>query len=80
MNMTFVGYEVDDSGVIFNFVAVGDGIGASDYFVRLTDAELAAISTPAQLRDTLLVKLRRKVNREGIASKLDSFIGQVLTI
>ena len=79
--MAFVGYEVVDDGIAFRFVCGDPGGGEpSDYYVFMTDAELAAVTTAAQLRTALTTKLGRKLRATGIASKLDSFIGSTITI
>jgi len=75
MQFTFNGYEVLDTSVRFEFRGAD-----ADINIYLSDAELATVNTPAALRTILEAKLRRKVNREGIASKLDAFIGQSVTI
>ena len=86
--MTFVGYEMDKCqgllaapGLYLHFVCANPGPGeVSDYYVIVTDAELAGISTQAALRTLVITKLQRAYRASGIASKLDQFIGQSVTI
>lgn len=81
MILRFEGYEVTDGGITLHFVAPIPPLrGASDYFILLTDAELAGVSTQAQLRTLVMNKLNRKIRATGIATKLDPFIGQTLTV
>lgn len=79
--MTFAGYYVEDAGIRFHFVATNPGPGLeSDYYVFCTDSELAAVSNQGQLQTLLTTKLNRSIRRTGIASKLDPFIGQSITV
>ncbi len=79
--MTFVGYAVEDGGVRMRFVCSNPGGGEpSDYDILLTDAEIAGVSTTAQLRTLVTSKLGRKLRATGFTSKLDPFIGQTVTI
>ena len=78
---TFAGYEVTDAAIVLHFINYAPGAGRdNDYYVSLTDAELAAVSTATQLRDLAIQKLQRKLKASGIAGRLDTFIGQVVTI
>lgn len=80
-DLTFKSYVVDDSGVAMTFVNFTPGAGLpTDYTIRVTDSELAAVSTANQLRTLVVGKLQRKIQAAGIASKLDTFIGQTVTI
>ena len=79
--MTFASYDVTDGDIRFHFVCAAPGAGMeSDYYVTLTDVDLATVTTAAQLRTLLTTKLQRKLRASGIASKLDAFIGQTITI
>lgn len=79
--MVFTSYEVNDGDITFHFVSPDPGPGeASDYYVAMTDVELAAAANAAQLRTALTTKLGRKLRANGIASRLDSFIGQSITV
>jgi hypothetical protein len=79
--LTFASYEVQDDGIIFRFTCADPGPGMeSDYYVKLTDAELAATTTTPQLRTALTNKLTRKIRANGIASRLDAFIGNTITV
>lgn len=80
-NFQFLRYEVEDTGILMEFLnSAPPPEGASIYAIRFTDAELSAVTTQLQLRNAVLGKLRRKLQAEGIASKLDGFIGQTVTI
>ena len=79
--LTFTSYEVTNEGIDFHFVSPDPGPGEpSDYFVLITDAELATVTTQLQLRTLVRDRLERKLRATGIASKLDQFIGQSLVI
>ena len=79
--MVFNSYEVVDEGLKLHFVCSNPGGGEnSDYYVLVTDTELATITTQAQLKTLVQTKLQRKFRAQGIAAKLDIFIGQSLTI
>lgn len=82
MTLTFTSYEVHDTGILLHFVSPDPGAGMpSDWFVGLTDAELAGASNQAQLRQLVLDKLNRKFRAaSGIAARLDPFIGQSVVI
>lgn len=81
MEMVFVRYEVQDDGVTLEFLAPDPGPGRlTAYSIFVTDAELAATTTSPQLRTLVTAKLQRKVQATNIASKLDGFIGQSVTI
>ena len=74
-------YRVEDGGIRLHFVCANPGPGqVSDYFVLLTDAELSSVSSQGQLRSLVESKLKRSLRATGIASKLDQFIGQSVTI
>lgn len=79
--LTFSGYEVSDDGIIMRFVCLLPGPGEpTDYFILLSDVDLATVTTQLQLRTLVQSKLDRKLRAAGIASKLDGFIGQSLTV
>lgn len=81
MNMLFVGYQVTDDGVVLHFTWTNRNTpGTTEFYVLLTDGELSAITTQAQLRTLVMNKLNRKLRATGIATKLDPFIGQTITI
>lgn len=80
-NMQFIDYEVTDTGISMHFLCNNPGAGMnSDYHVLVTDAELATITTQAQLKTLVTGKLQRKLRAVGIATKLDNLIGQSITI
>ena len=80
-SLTFLSYEVEDTGIEMEFLNPTPGPGkATNYTIFVTDAELSGVSTPAQLRTLVVAKLQRKIQASGIASKLDTFIGQSVTI
>lgn len=81
MTFKFIDYEVKDDGIVLHFISPDPGAGkASDYYIFLTDSELAGISTQLALKTTVTTKLQRKLQAAGIATKLDPFIGQSLVI
>lgn len=79
MELMFLGYSVLDDGIFLSFEVLNN-LKLDSAQIVLSDAELDAVSTPAQLRALIITKLKRKVNREGIANKLDQFKGQTITI
>jgi hypothetical protein len=80
-DLTFLRYVVEDDATYLEFLWPEPGAGkATNYTIRLTDAELAAVTNAAQLRTLVTGKLQRKLQATGIASRLDSFIGQTVTI
>ena len=79
-DMRFTGYDVTDTGIRFAFEENVTGNNMLEAAVFMTDAELAAITSQAQLRTALTTKLQRQVNKAGIAAKLDPLIGQSITI
>lgn len=80
-NMTFNRYVVEDDGIRLWFVCSNPGGGEpSDYTIFFTDAELSAITTQVQLRSAVITKLQRAYRATNIATKLDQFIGQSVTI
>lgn len=80
-DLTFIGYEVTDSGTTLEFVNPNPGAGKpTNYTILLTDAELSSVSTANQLRTLVTGKLQRKLQAANIASKLDPFIGATVTI
>ena len=81
-NATFTleSYEVTDDGILMEFLCPDPGGGnESLYYIRLTDAELAAVTTQQELRTLVTTKLERKIRAANIASKLDQFIGESIT-
>lgn len=80
-DLTFLRYEVEDASVRLTFLNPDPGPGrASEYTIVVSDAELAAVTTSPELRTLVTAKLRRKLQAANIASKLDGFIGQSVTI
>lgn len=80
-DLTFRSYEVQDDGIDMVFTNFDPGPGLpNDYAIRLTDAELAGVTTLAQLRTLVTNKLKRKLQAEGIGAKLNPLIGGVITI
>ena len=74
-------YQVTDDGIMMWFVCGDPGPNMpTGYSVLVTDAELAGISTTAQLKTLVTTKLQRKYRATGISTKLDSLIGQSITI
>lgn len=79
--LVFSSYAVHDGDIEFRFVCPDPGPGEpSEYTVTATDTELSTVNTAAQLRTLLTTKLQRKWRQSGIASKLDTFLGQSITI
>lgn len=79
--MTFTDYQVTDQGILFHFVCANPGPGQpSDYYVLVTDTELAGVSTQQQLVTLVTGKLQRRFRATGIATKLDPLVGQSITI
>lgn len=80
-DFTFKSYTITDDGIDFNFDAFNPGPGQrTGYSVFCTDAELSGITQSSELRSLLQTKLNRKIRATGIASKLDPFIGSVITV
>ena len=82
-NATFIfeSYTVEDGGIRLIFLCPNPGPGnESLYYILLTDVDLAAVTTQAQLRNLVETKLKRSIRATGIASKLDQFIGQSLVL
>ena len=73
---TFIFYRVTDDGIKLAF----KDVYGNTHYIYLSDTELAAITTQAQLRAAVITKLRRKIQATNIASKLDPLIGQTITI
>ena len=74
-------YRVTDTGIEMNFLCPAPGPGQNSYYtIMLTDAELASVTNQAQLRTLVTTKLNRKIRATNIASKLDQFVGQSITI
>ena len=74
-------YRVTDEGIELNFLCPDPGPGQNSYYViLLTDAELVAVANQSQLRTLVTTKLNRKIRATNIASKLDQFVGQSITI
>ena len=82
MTFTFTSYEVLDTGVQLHFISPDPGAGQpTDWYVVVTDAELVGATTTILLRQLVLDKLNRKFRAaNGIATRLDPFIGQSLII
>lgn len=79
--LQFTSYEVKNDGISLGFTCFDPGAGeANDYTVFVSDTELSGISNLSQFRTLVLSKLQRKYRAQGIASKLDSLIGQEVTI
>lgn len=79
--LTFTGYTVEDGGITLRFLCGDPGGGEpSDYTVLLTDAEIATVANAAQFRSLVLGKLQRKLRASGIATRLDLYIGQSVTL
>jgi len=81
VTMTFFGYEVQDTGINLHFLCPDPGAGEnSDWYVFLTDAEVASITSLATARTLVTTKLNRKFRAASIATKLDQLIGQSVVI
>lgn len=79
--MIFMDYAVEDIGVRMHFVCSSPGPGErSDYYVLLTDAEIAGVANQTQLRTLVTTKLGRAFRASGFTTKLDPFVGQTITI
>ena len=74
-------YRIEDGGIRLHVVCANPGPGqVSDYFIFLTDADLAAVTSQAQLRTLVETKLKRALRATGIGTKLEPFVGQSVTI
>lgn len=74
-------YQVEDGGIRLHFLCPNPGPGqVSDYFIFLTDADLAGVNNQSQLATLVTTKLNRALRAAGIASKLDQFVGQSLVV
>ena len=81
MICTFTSYEVQDAGMTLHFVSQDPGAGKpSDYYILLTDADLATVTKLAEFQMLVQTRLKRKVNAVGIATKLDPLIGQSVVV
>lgn len=81
MTFRFSSYQIDDTGIALHFVSSDPGAGKeSDYYVRLTDAELTTVTNAATFATLVTTKLNRQVKGVGIATKLDARIGQSVVI
>lgn len=81
MDLEFLRYTIDDAGVTMEFVCYEPGPGRpTNYAITITDSELAATTTTVALRALVKGKLGRKLLAAGVASKLDGFVGQTVTI
>lgn len=70
-------YLTDDEGVVIHFVSPNPGPGqASDYYLRLTDADLTGAVTDVALRALINTKLRKKFRAVGVAVKIDPLINE----
>ena len=79
--LKFTSYGVEDGGIRLGFVCADPGAGeASDYFVFLSDADLAGVSTLAALKTLVTTKLQRQFRASGIATKLDPLLGTTITV
>lgn len=79
--LTFTDYTVNDDSIRFHFVCADPGPGQdSDYYVTMSDAEIAATANLAALRTAVTAKLTRKLRANGIASRLDAAIGSQITV
>lgn len=86
-SFSFVGYDTApqfDSpirGVRMHFVCLNPGPEQpNDYYILVSIDELTAITTQLQLRTLVQDRLNQQIRFTGIASKLDPFIGQTLTV
>lgn len=80
-SFTFSAYTVTHQGIELHFDCVDPGPGLeSRYAILVTDGELASVTTQVQLRNLVVQKLQRAIRATGIASKLDQFLGQSVTI
>lgn len=80
MNFRFTGYQILDDGILMTFDRIDAGREGYGYQIHLSDAELSGVSTNPQLRTLVQTKLRRKMQAEGIGTKLDGFVGMTVTI
>ena len=79
--LIFDSYEVVDAGIYLTFLAPDPGPSQPSYWViLLTDADLTTAITQSDLSTLVRNRLQRKFRAAGIAAKLDSFIGQSITI
>lgn len=76
----FHSYKVTDEGVRLTFSLVSPAPGQEQlHSVLLANGEVNAINSPAAFLALVQGKLRRKLQAEGIADKLDTRIGAVVT-
>lgn len=79
--LTFTAYQIAESGVVMDFVCSDPGPGmATDWSITLTDTDLSVVTTGAQFRTLVQTRLSRLIRGTGLASKLDSLIGQSVTV
>lgn len=80
-NLTFLRYTVENDGTHLWFLCADPGPGEdTDYMIVLTDDDLATVTTQLQLKNLVLGKFARKIRAQNIASKLDGFLGQNITV
>lgn len=74
-------YKVGDDGIHLFFFCADPGPGEeNEWMILITDADLAGVTTNPQLRQLVLDKFARKIRGQNIATKLDAFIGQNVTV
>ena len=82
MDCVFAGYDVLESdGVRLRFNIPDPDPGVADTLtIIVSDAQLAAVTTPAQLRTLVTALLNRKVRKSTTVTRLDPFKGMSVTI
>ena len=79
--MVFMDYQVQDTGVQLHFVCPDPGGGeASDYYIFVTDSEIAGITNLSTAKTLITTKLGRRLRATGLATKLDLLIGQSMVV
>lgn len=77
---TMVGYRLEPELVYLQFRCLNPGPGnATDYEIALTDAEITSNSN-TQLRTLVEQKLLRLFRPTTLTTKLDTLVGQSITI
>jgi hypothetical protein len=79
--MIFTDYQVQDNDLTtLHFICNFPGPGQpTDYYISFTDAQIQAIGTAQQAIAAVTAALQRKY-RSSIATTLNSYIGQSITI
>ena len=75
--MTFTSYKVLDIAIELHFECHNPGPGeVVDYYILITDTEIAALTSLSDFATLVDAKLKRKLRGLNIANRLDALIGQ----